>query len=539
MMFRSLYKTVIGKVLLGSACLLVALWAAEAYAQTASDSVTVEFQYGIDQAAPSVPTNVTAVPIAETQIDVAWSASTDDFGVAGYQVFRDGSQVATTPDTNYSDVGLLASTTYSYTIRAFDAAGNVSSSSLSVATTTFAVTPSSTPTSTEDTRSRTNSTLLTQLLDLQITAGSHAAELTFSTNQPVRYVLRYGTGEALSEGIIESVVYKSDHTIVLSDLTPDTRYQYELYVQNRFNQETLLQKASFSTTAVGTSDAVLNVDYFVGSVIDVDVVLRWRLPEDPDIAFVRVVRNSNFFPQSPTDGVVIYEGSDTAYADIGALTNDFSQYYTIFAYNLSGQYSSGRTLRVDQIPSVPDVVDPDSADAATDVETAIPPIVNDLISGSALSIWQSSRNITLQDRQFTIVGDTPFRFRFLADAVPQFTRSILVTIFETNNPQTFFTYVLRHDPQTFWYEARLPGLATDQEYTFIMRAYTVSGKILDAFEGAIITTTPDTEAVADENITQIWVLYSLVGGLLVLMLLLFTRYLLGLLGVSSRRTSST
>jgi uncharacterized repeat protein (TIGR03806 family) len=60
-----------------------------------------------------------------------WAASTDAVGVSGYRIYRNGSTTprATVTAANYSDTGLTASTTYSYTVRAFDAAGNVSNAS--------------------------------------------------------------------------------------------------------------------------------------------------------------------------------------------------------------------------------------------------------------------------------------------------------------------------------------------------------------------------------------------------------------------------
>ena len=61
-----------------------------------------------------------------TTIDLSWTASTDNVGVAGYRVFRDGTQVGTTSATTYSDTGLTKSTTYAYTVLAYDAAGNPS-----------------------------------------------------------------------------------------------------------------------------------------------------------------------------------------------------------------------------------------------------------------------------------------------------------------------------------------------------------------------------------------------------------------------------
>ncbi|ATB27055.1 carbohydrate binding domain-containing protein [Melittangium boletus] len=90
-----------------------------------------------DTTAPSVPTGLTASGATSSSVALAWTASTDNYGVAGYEVFRDGgTQVASVTGTAYSDTGLAPSTSYSYTVRAKDAAGNTSAHSAALAVTT-------------------------------------------------------------------------------------------------------------------------------------------------------------------------------------------------------------------------------------------------------------------------------------------------------------------------------------------------------------------------------------------------------------------
>lgn len=109
-------------------------------ALAATSGFTVGFQTS-DSDAPTVPTNLTATAVSNSQINLSWTASTDTFGVSGYRVFRDSVFLATSTVTTYSDTGLTASTTYSYTVSAFDAALNISAhSATATATTTDTVT---------------------------------------------------------------------------------------------------------------------------------------------------------------------------------------------------------------------------------------------------------------------------------------------------------------------------------------------------------------------------------------------------------------
>ena len=95
-----------------------------------------------DTTPPSAPTGLTATA-GPGQVDLTWTASTDNVGVSGYRVERcqgagctDFAQVGTPTGTAFTDTGLAASTTYRYQVRAVDAAGNLSAySSIATATT--------------------------------------------------------------------------------------------------------------------------------------------------------------------------------------------------------------------------------------------------------------------------------------------------------------------------------------------------------------------------------------------------------------------
>ncbi len=89
-----------------------------------------------DASPPSVPTGLTATFVASTpQVNLAWNASTDNVGVAGYTIYRNGSVLTTVSGSTlaYSDTAIVVSATYVYSVDAFDAAGNHSAQSASAA----------------------------------------------------------------------------------------------------------------------------------------------------------------------------------------------------------------------------------------------------------------------------------------------------------------------------------------------------------------------------------------------------------------------
>jgi trimeric autotransporter adhesin len=85
---------------------------------------------------PTVPTALRTTNVADTLVSLTWTASTDGTVVSGYQLVRDGQPVATLGTTSYTERGLTPATTYTYQVRASDAAGNWSALSAPLSVTT-------------------------------------------------------------------------------------------------------------------------------------------------------------------------------------------------------------------------------------------------------------------------------------------------------------------------------------------------------------------------------------------------------------------
>ena len=100
-----------------------------------STGATVRIALTPDGNAPSQPGGLTATALDTSRVSLAWAASSDNVGIAGYRVLRGGTVVATVTGTGYTDTGLAANTTYGYQVVAFDAAGNASTAASASATT--------------------------------------------------------------------------------------------------------------------------------------------------------------------------------------------------------------------------------------------------------------------------------------------------------------------------------------------------------------------------------------------------------------------
>ena len=134
----------------------------------------VTFTPQVDASAPEPPADLVAQATGPTQVGLTWSAATDDIGVTGYEVYRNGALVATLGNvTSYQDTGLAPATTYAYTVRALDGSGKRSTDS----NTASAITPAAPTVST---------------LTFTAVADSRVQEANSSTN--------YGTSNLRTDG---------------------------------------------------------------------------------------------------------------------------------------------------------------------------------------------------------------------------------------------------------------------------------------------------------------------------------------------------
>jgi len=201
-----------------------------------------------DTTSPSVPTNLTATAASSSQINLFWSSSTDDVGVSGYRIYRNGAQTATSTTNSFSDVGLLSSTTYIYTVAAYDAAGNVSGQSAAALVTTQASGDTTPP-------SRSNGSPIGTLLP-----GTAQTTLSLTTNENAtcKYSTTAGT-LYFSMTNAFSATGGTSHSTTVSGLSNGSTYNYYVRCVDASNNVNLDDyNISFSVDSSIPSPYVIN-----------------------------------------------------------------------------------------------------------------------------------------------------------------------------------------------------------------------------------------------------------------------------------------
>ncbi len=245
-------------------------------AQSSSASATTSADP--DTTAPSQVTGLTATAVSTSQIDLSWSAATDNVGVTGYNIYRGGSLLTTTTSTSYSDTGLNSGTTYSYTVSAYDAAGNEGAQSSSASATTNSIPDTTAP---SQVTGLTATTVSSSQIDLSWSAATDNVGVTGYNIYRGGVFLTSTTSTSFSDtGLTESTTYS--YTVTAYDAAG--------------NEGAQSSSASATTDAVSTgpitetftgtvSSASPNqIFYFdVGSAGDISAVLNWAGSTDLDM----------------------------------------------------------------------------------------------------------------------------------------------------------------------------------------------------------------------------------------------------------------
>ena len=272
----------------------------------------------VDSTPPTVPTGVAAVANGPGRVDVSWSPSVDDTGVAFYDIYRNDDIVDSVLGTaqTYGDTTVSAGTTYSYRVRARDAAGNVSAQSLQASATTPGLPDIEVPTVPADVVA---SPISVSRIDLSWTASSDNVGVT-------GYTL-YRSGGAVAT--LGSGVTSWSNT----GLQPGTAYGYEVdafdAAGNRSAKSAVVTASTLADTTAPSAPSGLAVTGLTVS----SVSLGWgAATDDVGVAAYNVYRDGSGSP------VASVAASSLAWTDTSVAPGS-THSYTVAARDAAGNTS--------------------------------------------------------------------------------------------------------------------------------------------------------------------------------------------------------
>jgi len=291
--------------------------------------------HGTVGATPPVISNVQAINITQTSANITWDTDTSANSLVSYGV-----------DTSYGNTGsdagyvvahtipltsLTPDTLYHYQVSSSYTVGNTASTG----DFTFRTLPPPSP------------PVITNVRALSIT--DHSAVIAWDTDIPSTSIVDYGLSTAYTSQETAAALV-TNHAVILSGLS--TAQLYHLQVSSV--EATGLSASSGDNTFLTRSDVTppANASAFTATAGDALNVLRWTNPPDLDFDHVLIIARTDHYPVSPSDGRIVYTGNATAMTDAG-LTNGTTYFYTNFAYDVTGNRSSGIVAQATPLAGLP------------------------------------------------------------------------------------------------------------------------------------------------------------------------------------------
>ncbi len=338
-----------------------------------------------------------------------------------------------------------------------------------------------------------------------VTISWVSSELAYST-------LSFGLTSSYELGAVVESVSALNHSVTIYGLTPGTEHLFKIEIVedgNPNNKASSLGNA-FTTLPYITDEPPANPTNFsaIYNAQSESVLLGWTNPPDNDFDVVRIVRSVGFFTSNPDEGLLIYEGSAEAFID-SLVEKDLTYYYTIFARDSGGNYSSGA---IDFVSTTPGVGEDEEGNEEGDGEgegegegedeneEETDPTVDELLEKLPMSEEARAEfgNLTFSIRQDGNEQEFAHGLRIELDAqketvlsiayenLPEVLKTMMVTMRHPKDKSKVFAFILRVNDNKTAYTATIAPLIDPGEYEIAIYILDHKNSRLGKVAGAFI-----------------------------------------------------
>jgi fibronectin type 3 domain-containing protein len=282
-----------------------------------------------DTTAPQVPTAPTIGQFSQTVVQVLWNPTTDNVGVAGYRLLRNGTLLNTSSQVNFTDSTASPATTYSYQVEAFDAAGNVSPLSAPAVVTTH------TPTAPPD---KTPPSIPTNVQGTSVT--DQEIQVTWSPSTDNVSVAGYHVYRGSSPSSLS--IFASVPTNAFTDtlVAPKTTYYYAVVAFDPSYNYSGQSAAIGVTSLPDTTPPTVPTNLVATGTGCQQVNLSWGASTDN----IYLSGYAIYRGKTPTSMITLGRTTSTSFVDTTSLAAGTTYYYAVAAYDEVLNYSAQSTM---------------------------------------------------------------------------------------------------------------------------------------------------------------------------------------------------
>lgn len=354
---------------------------------------------------------------------------------------------------------------------------------------------------------------------LAVTTTHNSAIVFFRTNESATAVLSWGKTLEYELGSIAEIDFGIEHSVLIPDLEPETNYSFKIELRDEARNLNKIENQKFTTLVLPDLIPPANVSNFEISVVDgAALKLDWQNPIDPDFNRVRIVKSTKFFPMNINDGETIFEGKGETLLDKNILRGT-RYYYTIFAFDASGNYSSGAVAS--GIIAVPGIVPP--PEFPPELPSELVPAEIEKITITDFNFFQKGKRLAVVEEKIQVVSEEPLEIKLDYKKVPEVLKTILVTLAEPEENGKTFSFLLKVNKEKTDYEAILAPLKKSGIYGVTVSILDFKNQTLKKIKTALLVS--GLEAAVTETV-PFWkklpfphtYIYIIVAALILLLL---------------------
>jgi chitodextrinase len=302
----------------------------------------------------------------------------------------------------------------------------------------------------------------------------NSVEISWRTNEIALCKIFWGKTSEYESGSITEADFFLEHSTELTGFSPQTNYHFKVSCHDPQQNESETTDQKFSTLTPADLTPPANISDFEAIPGDTQIILKWKNPPDVDFKGVKIMRSENFYPQNPWEGALVYNDRGTSFTDTD-LKNDVTYYYTAFAYDKAGNYSSGAIASATPFKgAIPPPISP-------------PPVVSpppeiEKIKLEDFDFIQEGKKIALEELEIKTDVEKPLTISLDYEKVPEVLKTIMITLEKQGK---FFSFLLRVNIEKTAYFATLMPPEETGDYPLTITILDYKNQTLKKIDGQL------------------------------------------------------
>ncbi|MEN9614017.1 MAG: hypothetical protein RLZZ347_324 [Candidatus Parcubacteria bacterium] len=329
---------------------------------------------------------------------------------------------------------------------------------------------------------------------ITVGASDTALLVDVELNQPGKTVLVWGVSTLYDGGSITSNNLQQSHIFKITNLVPGTTYYFAVQAVSEIGARAGQVSQSATTLATRDTTAPANPNKLTLEQSLFGTKIAWQNPSGLDTELVKVVRSTDFYPTSPDEGVVVYEGRAEQALDTKALAGKL-YYYTLFTKDVSGNYSSGAIAKI-YITKAGESAPAQATDtfAVATPRPTIDPVIDRLNLFDFL-VTQNEKMTLGENGKIFIDGGKQFKVAIDYNKLPEVLKTMVVTIKDLKQPDQVFTFLLRVNNAKTQYEALVDKLNRGGNFAMVISILDHANRGVKQVSGELVVSTPKPESL--------------------------------------------